>query len=80
MSSSRNGGAGNWTRTTSDVSLADRNTATANSPEMKTVLGNTPKENDPPNFDDVMHCEHWIGIDDILASGNMDELVSALID
>lgn len=80
MSSSRNGGAGNWTRTTSDVSLADRNTATANSPEMKTVLSNTPKENDPPNFDDVMHCEHWIGIDDILASGNMDELVSALID
>ena len=44
------------------------------------MLGNTPKENDPPNFDDVMNCEHWIGIDDILASGNMDELVSALVD
>ena len=42
----------------------------------------TPQKNspDPPTFDDVVNSEEWVGIDDVLASGDIDELLTALMD
>ncbi|KAL7492173.1 hypothetical protein ACHAWT_002410, partial [Skeletonema menzelii] len=33
----------------------------------------------PPTFDDIMEKEEWVGIDDVLASGDINELMDALL-
>lgn len=33
----------------------------------------------PPTFDDIMESEEWVGIDDVMASGDINELMDALL-
>jgi len=37
-------------------------------------------DSNPPTFDDVVESEEWVGIDDVLASGDIDDLITALCD
>ena len=34
----------------------------------------------PPTFDDIVESEEWVGIDDVLATGDIDDLLAALCD
>jgi hypothetical protein len=33
----------------------------------------------PPTFDDIMESDEWVGIDDVMASGDINELMDALL-
>lgn len=33
----------------------------------------------PPTFDDIMESEEWVGIDDVMANGDINELMDALL-
>jgi len=33
----------------------------------------------PPTFDDIMESEEWVGIDDVMASGDINQLMDALL-
>ena len=37
-------------------------------------------EEEPPIFDDIIDCEEWVGISDVLASGDIDDLITALLE
>ncbi len=44
------------------------------------IVSESPGREDPPMFDDVVDCEDWVGINDVLASGDIDDLITALLD
>lgn len=51
------------------------------SPFKKSGMGDVQKDDsNPPTFDDVVESEEWVGIDDVLASGDIDDLITALCD
>jgi hypothetical protein len=33
----------------------------------------------PPTFDDIMETDEWVGIDDVMASGDINQLMDALL-
>ena len=74
-SSSTGTGTGTWTRNLSDDSL---NKTAVSSNER--VVSESPAQEAPPTFDDVVDSEDWVGINDVLASGDIDDLITALMD
>ena len=86
--SSARGSEASWTRNLSDDSLhktgadaAQQSVIIQNAEnvEMEGPGGPGGKEA-PPAFDDIIDSEDWIGINDVLASGDIDDLITALLD
>lgn len=82
-----------WTRNLSDDSLNKTGAAAAASQQQQQqqvtfddqqtgqrMVSESPGKEAPPNFDDVIDSEEWVGINDVLASGDIDDLLTALID
>ena len=48
------------------------------------IVSESPGTEEPPTFDDIIGCEElgeeWVGINDIVASGDIDDLITALLD
>jgi len=90
-SSAKSGSSANWTRNLSNDSLKgagdqqvgysiDADTKPSSSAAGDRVVSHSPAREEPPPFDDVMDCEEWVGIGDVLASGDIDNLLTALLD
>jgi len=47
---------------------------------MDRVVSESPSTEEPPMFDDIINNEEWVGINDVLASGDIDDLLTALFD
>ncbi len=62
----------------SDSSLKKSGTGNMQSRDMQE--SSRRDESNPPTFDDVVESEEWVGIDDVLASGDIDDLITALCD
>ena len=65
------------------VSYANNTTnkAAASSTARERMVSESPaKEEEPPTFDDVNDSEEWVGINDVLASGDIDHMITALLD
>ena len=58
----------------------DADTKPSSSAAGDRVVSHSPAREEPPPFDDVMDCEDWVGIGDVLASGDIDNLLTALLD
>mmetsp|Transcript_28221 Transcript_28221/g.51038 ORF Transcript_28221/g.51038 Transcript_28221/m.51038 type:complete len:197 (-) Transcript_28221:100-690(-) len=68
------GGAGGYSNNTT-------NKAAASSTATERMVSESPaKEEEPPTFDDVNDSEEWVGINDVLASGDIDHMITALLD
>jgi len=90
-SSAKSGSSANWTRNLSNDSLnkgaaGDQQVGYSIDADTKPsaaddrVVSHSPAREEPPPFDDVMDCEEWVGISDVLASGDIDNLLTALLD
>ncbi|KAL7537711.1 hypothetical protein ACHAXR_010406 [Thalassiosira sp. AJA248-18] len=85
---STTGTAASWTRNLSDISLnkagdaAQQSASFSNTEKTDTerMVSQSPGNEAPPSFDDVIDSEEWVGINDVLASGDIDDLLTALLD
>ncbi|KAL7534307.1 hypothetical protein ACHAWF_004788 [Thalassiosira exigua] len=74
-----------WARNLSDDSLNKTAIAASQAVSIKEkarerIVSESPAQEAPPAFDDVIESEDWVGINDVLASGDIDDLITALLD
>jgi hypothetical protein len=84
--SSARGSEASWTRNLSDDSLhktgadAAQQSVIIQNAENVDMEGGPGGKEAPPAFDDIIDSGDWIGINDVLASGDIDDLITALLD
>ena len=88
-SSVGNQSGASWARNMSDGSL-DKTGADAQQQSVsggdkpmaptERMVSKSPGNEDPPTFEEVIESEDWVGISDVLATGDIDDLITALLD
>ena len=54
--------------------------STSTAAQQQRIVNESPGTEAPPVFDDIIDNEEWVGLDDVLASGDIDDLLTALLD
>ncbi len=63
----------------SNVSLNNMSAAGENLAQGMEQKSPDSSSTNPPTFDDIMESEEWVGIDDVMASGDINQLMDALL-
>ena len=54
--------------------------STSTTAQQQRIVNESPGTEALPVFDDIIDDEEWVGLDDVLASGDIDDLLTALLD
>ena len=54
--------------------------STSTAAQQQRIVNESPGTEAPPVFDDIIDNEEWVGLDDVLASGDIDDFLTALLD